>query len=307
MIVPIAFGVFGLITGSFLNVLILRWGARPLTGRSTCASCGSVIAWYDLIPVFSWIALRGSCRQCGAWILAQYPLVELVTAIFFVLIGFSPLPLYLRLFALPLAALLIAIAVYDFRHTLIPDVWVYACVAVTLVASLTAIPLEGLPFRLVPVLLSGPVVAAPLFALWLISGGKWMGLGDVKFAFVMGWLLGVSRGFLALLFAFILGAVVSIPLLFLSSRWWKECVNVLALAVQANARSRAQENVSPRNAPVRQSTFLLEKMMPKLVFGFTMKSEVPFGPFLVASTCILWILSMYGVDLQLLSLSEVLP
>src|SRR3989344_9700256 len=92
MFIAISFGLFGLIVGSFLNVLILRWGTRPLTGRSACMSCGRTIPWYDLVPVFSWILLGGQCRSCGSRISLQYPLVESVTGLLFFFIGLAQLP-----------------------------------------------------------------------------------------------------------------------------------------------------------------------------------------------------------------------
>src|SRR3989338_9888129 len=117
MLTAISFGLFGLIVGSFLNVLILRWGTRPLTGRSACMSCGRTIPWYDLVPIFSWILLGGRCRLCGSRISLQYPLVESGTGLLFFIIGLAPLPLYLHLLALPIAAILLAIAVYDLKRS----------------------------------------------------------------------------------------------------------------------------------------------------------------------------------------------
>ncbi|MEN9560740.1 MAG: type 4 prepilin-like protein leader peptide-processing enzyme, partial [Candidatus Parcubacteria bacterium] len=121
------FGAFGLIIGSFLNVFILRKGVRSLAGRSACMSCGRTILWQDLIPVVSWIFLRGKCRHCGSAISPQYPLVEIVTGVLFALIGAAPFPigLFQRVLFCVLAALLVAIAVYDMRHTIIPDEWAY--------------------------------------------------------------------------------------------------------------------------------------------------------------------------------------
>jgi prepilin signal peptidase PulO-like enzyme (type II secretory pathway) len=117
------------------------------------------------------------------------------------------------------------------------------------------------------VLVSGPLIAAPLFAFWFFSKGTWMGFGDVKFAHTMGWLLGPISGLQALLFSFILGAVISVPLLFFSSPTWERI------------RGRFTPTQTSRKSRVR----------------FTMKSEVPFGPFLVAATLIIWILNMYDV------------
>src|SRR6185503_8120428 len=87
--------VLGAIIGSFLNVLVLRKGVQSLSGRSKCASCGKTIAWYDNIPLLSWVLLRGRCRACGSAISVQYPIVELVTAILFALVGITTFPEYI--------------------------------------------------------------------------------------------------------------------------------------------------------------------------------------------------------------------
>lgn len=280
MTTALVFGAFGLIIGSFLNVLILRWGERPLTGRSSCGSCGSTIRWYDLIPVVSWIMLRGRCRSCGAKISLQYVIVEVCTGLIFAGIGFSAIPVIFRVIALPIAALLVAIAVYDFRHTLMPDSWVYTVGGLSLLASVGAALQGTLAESVISVLLAGPAVAFPLFVLWTASrlrglpAGAWMGFGDVKFALAMGWLLGISSGLQALLLAFVIGALVSVPLLFFSTQVWE----------------RIAESVTPTG------------ISSKFRLGFTMKSEIPFGPFLIASTFIVWISNMYGLTIPLFGL-----
>ncbi len=266
MFIVVIFGALGLIVGSFLNVLILRWGSKPLTGRSACRTCERTILWYDLVPILSWIVLGGRCRYCGSRISLQYILVEAITGFFFVLIGLAPLPLSVRLFALPIAFILIAIAVYDFKHALIPDAWVYIFAALSLIASLTSVASGEVESGVLKVLLAGLVVAAPLFAFWFFSHGAWMGFGDVKLALGIGWLLGFTSGLIALFFAFVLGALVGVPLLFFSSPLWSRLQNVLT--------------------PRRSSH--------GFVLGFTMKSEIPFGPFLIAATLIIWISNMHG-------------
>lgn len=262
----VAFGLFGLIVGSFLNVLILRHGKFALSGRSVCTSCGKHIAAFDLIPVLSWLILHGRCRACGAALSAQYPLVEIATCLAFILIGAAPLPLVIRLLALPIVALLIAITVYDLYHTIIPDAWVYPFAGLALFASLLGVQDSR---EALEVLVAGVVVAAPLFFLWFYSKGAWMGLGDAKLALGMGWLLGLSAGITALFLAFILGALVSLPLLFFSSNAWR----------------LFRERLIPRSGLVARSA------------GFTMKSEIAFGPFLIASCLLIWFLGIYGIPL----------
>lgn len=264
----LVFGAFGLIIGSFLNVLVIRWGVRTLGGRSACMSCGAIIRWYDNIPVLSWIFLFGRCRRCGARISLQYPIVELLTGALFAFIGGVPgLPLWqLALFCV-IAATLVAIALYDLRHTLIPDAWVYVFDALAVLAMgplLLRDPALSLPLYA----LSGPLAAFPLFGLWAVSRGRWMGFGDVKLALGIGWLLGPLLGVFAVFFAFVIGAVISVPLLALSSERWK--------------RFAARFTPTPNS--------------PSSAWGFTMKSEIPFGPFLIASCIILWLSILFGLD-----------
>src|SRR3989344_713404 len=191
----LVFGLLGLVIGSFLNVLILRWGTKSLLGRSSCMSCGTVIPWYDLVPVFSWIFLRGHCRHCKSVISVQYPLVEAGTGVIFALIGAAPIQLSFKILALPIAALLLAIAVHDLYTTVIPDLWVWTLHALALLSVfLSQYSILHTPYSL----LVGPIAALPLFAMWYVSDGRWMGLGDAKLALSIGWLLGVQGGVTAI-------------------------------------------------------------------------------------------------------------
>jgi len=266
LVSAIYFGVLGAVVGSFLNVVVLRHGKRSIGGRSSCPSCGAKLAWYDLVPVFSWLALGGRCRSCHARISIQYPLVELATALAFAGIGGALFPhgvanisyssWSVALLDLTAAGLLIAILVYDLYHMIIPDEWVFLFGATALVSSLITVGSTGA----LAAVLSGPLVASPLYVLWLVSGGKWMGLGDPKLALGIGWLLGAAAGFIAVLFAFIIGAVVSVFVLI--------------------PLSSLHRNVK----------------------HITMKSEVPFGPFLVVSTFAVWFAVLYKVQPAILSL-----
>jgi leader peptidase (prepilin peptidase)/N-methyltransferase len=256
--------LFGLIIGSFLNVVIIRRSVFSLGGRSHCMSCNADIAWYDNVPVISWLMLRGRCRCCKSRISAQYPLIELLTAILFALIGGASLT-YLELaLGFLIGALALAIAAYDIRHTIIPDEWVYPFAALSLVfAYLWSGAIGGIAFLLI----AGPLIALPLFLLWLFSRGAWMGLGDAKLALGMGWLLGPLYGFYALTFGFILGALVAVGILL--------PLPFIMRALKGIARLSAGSA------------------------SFTMKSEVPFGPFLIASTLCIWLLLLYRIPLPL--------
>src|SRR3989338_2248119 len=142
MTFALLFGVFGLIVGSFLNVFIIRHGARSLTGRSACMACGRQLFWYDMVPVLSWLFLRGRCRACSSRISLQYPLVEATIGALFAFLGASMLPMPEKVLGCIMAALLVAIAAYDLRHTIIPDPWAYTFASLALFSALV-FPLQA--------------------------------------------------------------------------------------------------------------------------------------------------------------------
>jgi len=270
------FGLLGLLVGSFLNVLVLRRGILALGGRSACMSCGHSIAWYDNVPVLSWLALRGRCRHCKSSISPQYPLVEAATGALFALVGNAPVGAAYIVGALALLSILIAIVVYDLRHTVIPDEWVYSF-ALGALALQVLVPFpDGGTFVLR--VLSGPLASLPLFALWFVSRGRWMGFGDVKLALGIGWLLGPLWGVYAVLFSFVLGALVSI-LVLLPLPYVARLVRAIVPRFAAHGKGIGGLNTTHT--------------------GFTMKSEVPFGPFLAASCVSVWLLLLYGITIPL--------
>ncbi len=216
----IFFGL-GLIIGSFLNVVILRYNTqKSFGGRSMCLSCQSKLCWYELIPLFSFFTLKGRCRSCKTKISIQYPLVELATGIvfaslllkfqgffFFDTVSFLALYAYYAL----MFSLLLVIAIYDLRHKIIPDglafiFGMFALGGMFFFKSYEFFPHlpSGADF------LSGVFVAAPFAALWFFSKGAWMGLGDAKLALGLGWLLGLSLTLSGLVIAFWSGAIVGL-------------------------------------------------------------------------------------------------
>ena len=115
--------VVGAIVGSFLNVCIVRWpaGESVVRPRSRCPRCARPVAWFDNVPVVSWLALRGRCRGCGEPISPQYPLVELATAALWGAAWWSVGPTLSALRLAIVATILLGIAVADLRYYLIPD------------------------------------------------------------------------------------------------------------------------------------------------------------------------------------------
>lgn len=218
--VALAF-VFGALIGSFLNVVIWRVprGESIVRPRSSCPACGHEIAWYDNVPIISWLVLRGRCRSCGAAISVRYPLVEAGTGLAFSLValgayaGVYPAALLPALFYL--AAVGIALTLIDLDHHRLPNAIVLPSYPISAILLILASIVTGEYDRL----LSAAIGAAVLFALyWLLAIGYpgGMGFGDVKLAGVLGMLLGWV-GWAALIVggfsAFVLGGVVGVLLM----------------------------------------------------------------------------------------------
>ncbi len=231
----IIFFCFGLIIGSFLNVVILRFNTKKsLGGRSACMSCQNTLSWYELIPVFSFVGLRGRCRTCKTKISAQYLAVELSSGIIFALIfvKFSYLLFSApAMFAITFAyyalmfAILVVIAAYDVKHKIIPDMLsllfgVLAFAGMFLFSRTLGVSgFSGLSLHL-PTLLdffAGIFMAFPFAFFWFISHGAWMGFGDAKLALGLGWFLGLPLALSALMIAFWSGAIIGLGLIMFSS------------------------------------------------------------------------------------------
>jgi len=207
--------VLGVIIGSFLNVVALRYNSgMTLHGRSKCFSCGKNLSWYELIPIFSFMFQKGKCVSCKSKISWQYPLVEALAGIIFVLVfyKFPPVSLYTSvdtIFYLLVTCLMLVITIYDIKHKIIPDVWVYSFSALAFI-KLFISPELSIVVPSIMSLLAGPILALPFALIWVISKGKWMGLGDAKLILGIGWLLGLEAGISAVTLAFWIGAALSV-------------------------------------------------------------------------------------------------
>ncbi|OGI21421.1 MAG: hypothetical protein A2808_00245 [Candidatus Moranbacteria bacterium RIFCSPHIGHO2_01_FULL_55_24] len=225
----ILFFIFGLLIGSFLNVVICRMAeGETLMGRSVCRSCRKQIAWYDNIPVFSYLVLGGRCRQCEERISWQYPTVELLTGILYGLVGmffFSPTPFGIleALWLLVLVSLFISIAFYDLRNMEIPVTLLFLGIAVALIyLSATFFLFErAWPFWTTALgtgLMGAAIVGGFFFLLVFLSHEKWMGWGDVWLGVLAGLAVGWQLAFFLLTLSFALGAAVGIGLLALRKK-----------------------------------------------------------------------------------------
>jgi len=232
-------GVFGAIIGSFLNVVIHRVPLEEsiVFPNSRCPSCGAVIAFYDNIPVLSYVALRAKCRSCKEHISFRYPAVELLTAALFVAVAWhdglsAALP-----FDLVFASALLALVFIDAEHMILPNVITYPGIVFALVARIAIPYLTATPhFDDLPSLAQGALAGMPIWvaslaggligaligggSLWLM-GWTWeklrgieaMGLGDVKMMFMVGAYLGWRLTILTIFVGVLTGSIIGILLM----------------------------------------------------------------------------------------------
>jgi leader peptidase (prepilin peptidase)/N-methyltransferase len=204
--------VLGAAIGSFINVLVVRLpaGQSPVRPRSACPACGAAIAWYDNVPILSWLVLRGRCRRCGTRISVQYLLVEAGTALMWLGIAWLYGPSWGGLRGAVLISLVLAIALIDARHYLIPD----ALSLGGLVAGLALAPLPGPP-SILAALLGAAAGFGVLFVVGLV--GEWifkkpaMGGGDMKMMAMVGAFLGPSGAMLTIFLGALVGTIVFAP------------------------------------------------------------------------------------------------
>ena len=253
--------LLGLCIGSFLNCVIYRMELQEnmpkdspgrkavsfMRGKSFCPHCKHDLSWQDLIPVFSFLFLKGKCRYCKKNISIQYPLVELLTGLLFLLIFFAiggPISgwnfLIYFLFLLIISSFLIIIFIYDLKHYIIPDKVLFPAIGIVFLEQL----IFNFRFLNFNPLWAGFGACAFFLFIFLISGGRWMGFGDVKLAFFMGLFLSYPNILAALFLAFFLGAIIGVGLIVFGSK--------------------------------------------------NLKSEIPFGPFLIIGT---FIALFYGQEI----------
>lgn len=191
--------VIGLVFGSFIAALTYRYprSISNIYGRSFCDNCKNKIKWFDNIPFLSFILLGGKCRDCSEKISWRYPVIEILTAICFTLIGFNIV--WLILFCL-----LEIIFIIDLENQIIPDVFIFTGLFFTLFT------VHGSQFTN---LFSGFISATFLLIVHLLTKGRGMGLGDVKFAVLGGLIVGLPLFPIWLLIAFLTGAILGIILI----------------------------------------------------------------------------------------------
>ncbi len=218
--------IFGALMGSFLNCVIHRLEVNEgfVKGRSYCPKCKKTISAVDLIPIVSFVLLKGRCRECGERISWQYPIVEAATGSLFVtvillrgtggLLGTLEIAYFLAIFSL-----MVLMFVYDLKHYLIPDEAVFAAISAT-IAWHGVLFISGIVSftETVPFFLSGLGASGFFLAIFTISKGAWMGFGDVKLALFMGLFLGYPGILVALFSAFMSGAIMGSAMVLLNKK-----------------------------------------------------------------------------------------
>lgn len=239
---------YGLLLGSFINALVWRLyvqdgngqgkkgkrAHRPsgrkvnysiISGRSMCPTCKHSLAAKDLVPVFSWILLRGRCRYCQKPISIQYPLIELLTGLLFI-IFYLGWPLSLSGFhlvgfgySLVYGVFFVALALYDAKWFLLPDRLVFPLTALVFSeVTITSVRANSWQDFFLP-LASGGIIFTLFWLIYQFSQGRWIGGGDVKLVLALGMIAGTPLMALMVVFvASVLGTCVSIPSLLLSKK-----------------------------------------------------------------------------------------
>ena len=231
--------ILGSIIGSFLNVVIFRLetGDEIVNDRSKCLSCNHQLGWNDLIPVFSFLFLRGKCRYCGKKISFQYPVIEIITGLLFVLVSYHfvfvlSISLLLKwLFLFYILSVFIVVFFYDLKHFIIPDKVIFPAIIVALIYGFISdfilndyigfdsilLP-SGFDSQFFSAIFAAFVGFLFLLSILLLTKGKGMGGGDVKLAFLMGLILGWPLLIVAMFFSFVIGAIYGVLLIMLGRK-----------------------------------------------------------------------------------------
>jgi prepilin signal peptidase PulO-like enzyme (type II secretory pathway) len=223
----------GLCLGSFVNALVWRVHEQSKTkrsvkknlsilhGRSICPHCQHELAAKDLVPVISWLWLRGKCRYCGQSISAQYPLVEILTAFLFLAsyvywpLNFNTYGTVSFVFWLIFLVGLVALAVYDLRWYLLPNRIIFPLLYLGALQAVLLTIFAPSPIHQLWGIALGLVIGGGIFyAIFQVSKGKWIGGGDVKLGFLLGLILADGGLMVLTIFlASIIGTLIALPLM----------------------------------------------------------------------------------------------
>lgn len=216
MLINLSLLIYGFVFGSFINVIIDRVPSGKFFSdkRSYCESCGKNLKWYDLVPLLSFILIKGKCRYCKTPIPKRLLLVEILTGIGFLSIyHFSDAGLsFTLIFLLLIFSLYVAIFFIDAKHHIIPDSILITLLCATLLMHI----INGAD--LTQYIITGIISFIFFLILYLITKSKGIGFGDVKFSFVIGFMLGFPEAIVAFYAAFLTGAIISIILILIGKK-----------------------------------------------------------------------------------------
>lgn len=211
--------LLGLVMGSFLNVCIVRLPHEEsvVEPRSHCRSCKNPLAWYDNIPLISFVVLRGRCRTCTERISVRYPLVEALTAVLFVMIVAADMPPRETVLNLVLASALVVVTFIDIDYFIIPDQITWPSI---LIAPAAAFVVQHITVRdsIVGILLGGGMLWAFAWSYEKLRGHEGMGLGDVKLLAMIGGLQGWQAPLFSLMAGAIVGSAVGLVMMVVRGR-----------------------------------------------------------------------------------------
>jgi leader peptidase (prepilin peptidase)/N-methyltransferase len=242
-------GLLGLCFGSFLNVCLSRWpaGESVISPRSHCRHCGRTLAWWENVPLLSWLALRGRCRTCHAWIGWRYPLVELAVGALwahaawtFVDWAFVPGVPELALFKglatligrLFFFWLLVALAVLDAEYLWLPNWLTLPVIAIGFAYSVVPLPFDGVFAQaswggsiqgraaiasLISILIAAGLILLIRWLYWLVRRREGIGLGDAKLMAMLAAWLGLPGALLAFVLGVALGGIAAVVVLVVPS------------------------------------------------------------------------------------------
>jgi leader peptidase (prepilin peptidase)/N-methyltransferase len=206
LIIYIIVFIYGIVFGSFLNVVIFRVPKHEsiVRGQSHCMTCGHKLSWYELIPVFSYIFQRGRCRSCGEKISPQYPLIETMNGVLWCLSfrRFGMTPEFFM--GAALLSVLVCISIVDARTMEIPLSFNIAIFAIGIARLIFSWP------HILEYLIGAVAVSGFLLIVYILTGGGGVGGGDIKLMAAAGLLLGWKCIIIAFLIGCILGSVIHI-------------------------------------------------------------------------------------------------
>ncbi len=212
MVYLVGFFVFmlGAAMGSFINVFVDRLiHGESIMGRSHCDHCKKILEWYELFPILSYIAIRGKCTRCHTKLSIEHPTIEVITGLLYVGTWiFAPLGSLILYWGIVSCAWIIFLS--DLRYKLISD---YMQMAFFLFILFQKILEKASIFSLLGDALAGVAVCLPIGLIYVVTNERAMGLGDVILAAIIGFSLGVGRGFLSLYISFLIGAMIGAILL----------------------------------------------------------------------------------------------